>query len=466
MNYLVLALATTPLSVAEVNVWTKEIRAGVTYRHEYIPDAPLSIHSIRVKVPSSAISLKPALGNGALLAGSGEITRSKVSSIAAAHSAFVAVNGDFFSPNGDPIGLFVRDGEMLSDPFPNRSALGWSDSNVLIGAPEWSAVLLPPSGGRLRIDGINRTAGKNDVVLVTESGGRALASEDALMLVFDSAGVLTPTCDLEAKFRFVIPDVREIPVRAQQWVIVATGARRAQLLVGLQQNSLFRIRASLSPGTEWDRVTNAIGGGPRLMTNGAIDVRANAERFDTDFANVRHPRTAIGIAQNGDLLFVVVDGRSQSSRGATLGELAGIMRRLGCRDAINLDGGGSSTLFALGLVLNAPSDGEERPVANALLLLGSPASQPGGAVLEIRAPTGDLYPGDARQLSIADPSGAPVDPTTVVWSLSGKSGRVDQSGKLTALSPGKVIVRAVSRGSFARAEFTILPKPVPPPPGT
>ena len=85
-----------------------------------------------------------------------------------------------------------------------------------------------------------------------------------------------------------------------------------------------------------------------------------------------HPRTAIGIDRDtGQLLLLVVDGRQDLSRGSTMKELAKLFQRLGAEDALNLDGGGSSIMLARQLdgslaVLNSPSDGHPRPVANGL----------------------------------------------------------------------------------------------------
>jgi exopolysaccharide biosynthesis protein len=83
----------------------------------------------------------------------------------------------------------------------------------------------------------------------------------------------------------------------------------------------------------------------------------------------RHPRTALG--WNDEHFFlVVVDGRQEAlSVGMTYRELAALMRRLGCTHAMNLDGGGSSTLWLGGRIMNSPSDGRERPVANSLIVI-------------------------------------------------------------------------------------------------
>jgi exopolysaccharide biosynthesis protein len=122
----------------------------------------------------------------------------------------------------------------------------------------------------------------------------------------------------------------------------------------------------------------ALGGRPVLVRDSAVVAEVDSVG-GPGFATARHPRTAVGIARDGRrLLIVVVDGRQkQYSDGATLRELADIMRGLGARDAINLDGGGSSTLVyadpsAAGAlrIANRPSDpAGERPVGNALAVV-------------------------------------------------------------------------------------------------
>ncbi len=107
-----------------------------------------------------------------------------------------------------------------------------------------------------------------------------------------------------------------------------------------------------------------VGAGPRLLASGK---RAAGESFAHE--QRRHPRTAIAITRGGRLLFVVVDGRQAHSAGMTLAELADELAAMGAVEAINLDGGGSSTLYAGGRVRNRPSDPVERPVSDAILIL-------------------------------------------------------------------------------------------------
>ena len=97
--------------------------------------------------------------------------------------------------------------------------------------------------------------------------------------------------------------------------------------------------------------------------------------FGNEFGYIRHPRTAVGFREDGTLVLVVVDGRQTAlSNGASLGDLAGIFKELRCTDALNLDGGGSSTFIIDGgsgsfTTMNSPSDGKLRKIQNSLLVL-------------------------------------------------------------------------------------------------
>lgn len=120
-----------------------------------------------------------------------------------------------------------------------------------------------------------------------------------------------------------------------------------------------------------DRLVSAVGGSNILMKNDVIQSIA----VGTDFGDTRHPRTAVGTKADGSVVFMVVDGRQSAiSNGASLADLAEIFASLGCCDAINLDGGGSSTFILKNsegkfVVENSPSGGALRAVANGFLVL-------------------------------------------------------------------------------------------------
>ena len=121
---------------------------------------------------------------------------------------------------------------------------------------------------------------------------------------------------------------------------------------------------------------------PDIMTAGPLLIWHDTLQYmrdDRTFVTNRHNRTAVGIREDGTVLFFVADGRFKQAEGLSLTELQQILRWLGCRDALNLDGGGSTTLFLnIGdyhSVVNCPSDNGrfdhdgERGVSNAVLIM-------------------------------------------------------------------------------------------------
>jgi hypothetical protein len=112
-------------------------------------------------------------------------------------------------------------------------------------------------------------------------------------------------------------------------------------------------------GTLWN-VSEAIGGGPMLIRDSIINTNYEPELFPNDITGSVAPRTAIGVTGKGEIINLVVDGRQDHSRGVTLQVLAEILLELGCVEAINLDGGGSSVISVNGEILNQPSDGNTR----------------------------------------------------------------------------------------------------------
>lgn len=122
-------------------------------------------------------------------------------------------------------------------------------------------------------------------------------------------------------------------------------------------------------GTPWT-VPTAIGGSPMLLRGGQVNISDVAELININNTTSR-PRSAIGYTANGIVLLLAVEGDNSTAGypGVNLAELANMLRLLGCTDAINLDGGGSTSLVAAGRLTVRPGDnGVERPVVSAVLI--------------------------------------------------------------------------------------------------
>jgi hypothetical protein len=118
------------------------------------------------------------------------------------------------------------------------------------------------------------------------------------------------------------------------------------------------------------KVETAIGGGPVLVQDGKVKITNNEERkFAGKAINDKHPRTAMGYTASGKLIILAVEGRNPEAGGATLTQLAELLIELGCVEALNLDGGGSSCLLVNGRTTIRPSDKEgQRPVPAVFLI--------------------------------------------------------------------------------------------------
>lgn len=130
-------------------------------------------------------------------------------------------------------------------------------------------------------------------------------------------------------------------------------------------------RPSIAEGRKPPRGSRETIAGSHVLIKGGQVVAPASETGS--FVKGPHPRTAVGIAEGGrTLLLVVADGRSKIAKGMSLQELAAVLKELGAHDAINLDGGGSSMLGIRDpktgkmVIANKPSDGRERPVGNVL----------------------------------------------------------------------------------------------------
>lgn len=148
----------------------------------------------------------------------------------------------------------------------------------------------------------------------------------------------------------------------ERWVDTADDDTWALIAFGEMRAEIFAEALVVNPPETWMRET--LGGVPLVVQDGA----AITSYPGWSFCSARHPRTAVGITEDRrTLILVAVDGRSDQSVGMTCPELGDLMESLGSHVAVNLDGGGSTTLYMQGRgVVNRPSGGSERVVANHL----------------------------------------------------------------------------------------------------
>ncbi|MBR1438795.1 MAG: phosphodiester glycosidase family protein, partial [Synergistaceae bacterium] len=129
--------------------------------------------------------------------------------------------------------------------------------------------------------------------------------------------------------------------------------------------ALFAVANATEEADYWPEMTNIIQAGPLIINEGAS--AGEDENFSGGLISARHPRSAVGLNAQGSWVFIAVDGRNgMHSSGATISELAEILRGQGMMYALNLDGGGSTEIMIDGKIWNIPSDGFERRISYAL----------------------------------------------------------------------------------------------------
>lgn len=318
------------------------------------------------------------------------------------------MNGDFFGPRDDiPLGGIVSLGRLLHQPLNGHPQLMLSGSGApSAGTLTLAATLVTTDLKSLHIDTINQALRPNSVALYTpaigSSTGTSKGTTEVMLHAKSPGGPLTLSRTTIVAVGRSASRSGNVAIPADGAVLSASGSGAAQLADLLNRiangaasdEALLRVDASSG-------AVESIGGGPMLVHHGAIvvpDVR-------NDFYRGRHPRTIVGWTPAGEILLVTVDGRQPGrSTGMTLSEAARFMTGLGASEAMNLDGGGSTTFVAKGHVVNTPSDkavrrgrhtlvlGDvnthdrilgyvERPVATALVVVPKTAQAPRSDVL-------------------------------------------------------------------------------------
>jgi hypothetical protein len=330
--------------------------------------------------------------------------RERVSRMGRRVQAVAGVNGGRFEASGDPVGALALDGRLLSEPIDGRTGLMLESGAPATIAPLRFRGRVTVNGRSRALDGIDRARG-----VIPACGGRGgdvpTTRPNAVVTCTDASElvVLTPRYGLrppreggvEAIIRNgTVARVRPPgtgPVPRDGLLLTGTGdaARflrdaalpRSRVRIALTLTAAGR-RLALEPsGGPATAATPAVvlGVGPRLLRAGRVSIPAAAEGLDPPqapsffgtFVAGRQPRTLAGVRPDGTLLLVTVDGwRPGWSAGMTLPEAARLMRSLGASDALNLDGGGSTTMTVRGEVVNRPSDRVgERPVGDGLFVM-------------------------------------------------------------------------------------------------
>jgi phosphodiester glycosidase len=410
---------------------------------------PHALYAVEADTEQPFIQVGISLGRGGAL-GLEPLSRQAERLTRPERYPVAGVNGDYFfypsrSQPGIPTNAVVLDGELIRTPFPRSCLILDPAKAPSIGILRASGQVTLPAAQRA-LDGVNQPRGANQLVLYTPWFGPTTrtAAEGTEIYLEPEQLPLRPGMLHRARVRAVQTGVGDAPVAAGNWILSGSGPS-GQLLKALAPGDLVQLKVdfephslALAPGVQ------VLGGGPRLVRGGRVCVEAEGGTLQDGFARSRHPRTAIGF--NGRKLYLLVtDGRRPGfSSGMTLEELAQAMVALGCTDALNMDGGGSSTLWARGTIVNQPSDGRERPVANGLLVF---STAPKGDPIRLIPSPEEIHAlmGAETPLAVVGEdqfyNPIPLPPDQLQWSVDSYLGTIKEGRFLAGegpLEPGQV----------------------------
>ncbi len=358
----------------------RTVHPGVEYAHvdHKLGGDPVKINLLRLDLTKVRLDVHHALDKA--------IGTEKTSSIATRHGAVAAINAGFFRLDksefaGDSVGALRIDGVDYSEPYSDRVALviindskrrGRDEDGTYIGHLPLGKKFLRLGKTDIPISGINRERKSDELIIYTpEFNPTTLTDSDGVEIVVKDRRVRTVR---DASGSSLIP--------SDGYVISATGKAREELLkVARTGSKIIRLGSStlpLTPDARAERLSpvveahaeDIVAGVPLLIRNGKIDITWEQEKAGRSFVEMRHPRTAVAKLKDGKFLMITVDGRQPGvSVGMNLQELADYILSLGALDAMNLDGGGSTTMFLDGSVVNKTSDKEgERKVSDAIVV--------------------------------------------------------------------------------------------------
>ena len=327
--------------ISDVSSGVKHIKVT-----KYYNGKPVRINIVEVDFNiASDVELTPVLSSQNTLK-----SRRTITTIAKNNNAIVALNGTYFKPQtGVPLGTLMINKKMYTGPIYDRVAMGIFDDGFDIARVQFNGTI-KGSGHTIKVDNINqpRTLSTHTIVYTPEWGNTSpIAPKYGVGLLVVDDKIVKASAN---------------PIEIPQNGYVISGPKK-QLYPLLDKK---KVDLAIETSPQWKDVKHIISGGPYLVKNGEVFVDMTAQKLQA--IGGRNPRSAIGYTKDNNFIFVAVDGREGSSIGLTLMELANFMKSIGCVNAMNLDGGGSTVMYVNGQVVNNPQVKGGIPLSNAIIL--------------------------------------------------------------------------------------------------
>ena len=333
------------------------------------PDGGIAVSLLRLDL--DRVAIESALSNEEVM------DAERVDAIAKRHGAIAAVNAGFFNvKNGEPVSVLKVGGELVSDTAAPRGVVAihtrpgarqefFFDQAAVKMSASFKMEAQPVT---VAIDGVDTTRERGKLMLYTP---KYHADTDTA-----GNGTEWVLSGQPLKVTDVRRDLGKTPIPPDGVVLSFGGLDPPSPLDWLAPGTVVTLATSWkilngTPVERFEQAFDVINGAGLLRRNGVTlsNWLASESLQPATFSDVRHPRTLMGIDRRGYLWLVVIDGRQEHSVGMTVTELLALCARLDLVDALNLDGGGSTTMVVKGEIVNRPSDAAgPRPVSDAILV--------------------------------------------------------------------------------------------------
>ena len=430
----------------------KYLSSGVTHEHikQFHADGWWNINVLRVDLQDEYTTVD-TIFNKKGIAGTETITNMMKDT-----NAIGAVNADFFSMASPsfPLGPSISNGNMASSPKYNdgKNLPVFSidkNKNPLMSYWNWTMDVLAPNGNKIPVITVNKDSGSQDQAIVFNDKWGGLTHNGRRADVVD---VLVKN-NVVTEIRNSQPGI--YPPQGTT-VVHGKGNARHFLLNNFKVGSKLIIKSG--GNVEFDNITTAVGAGSWLLKDGG------KTGFDMNVAG-NQPRTAVGLTKDKkQLIMVTLDGRNNVFSGVSQSVLADLMKHLGAHDALNFDGGGSTTMAikertdANAKVTNILSGGTQRKVSNGLAVFDN---APIGEVhrLELTTEDKNTFNGGSRTISAVGydkyQHKVDINQDDIVYTVEADKGTFEKN-KLTPTSTGKLKVKANLNGALGEMEINVL----------
>lgn len=350
-------------------VYASDFVSGVSYK-TYRPRSDQVVHVLKINPSKTKISSVRASETG--------VSRDTVSNIAKQYNAIAAVNGGFFklslkeNGNGLPAGILKIANQWHGIAYQTRGAIGWdSDTGEAQFDRLQTKSRLIIAGQSITLHAMNQSLPVAKGVLLSDSYTEEIPQNDTISILIEDNII----ADIKDNQSYFVP--RGLYVYNVNKTLMSKMPR-------FKIGDSIELRVTVQPQLDhysadfWDHVPNILGGGPLLLKNGKSLSDFHKEKINKKFLSDRYARTAVGIDKE-NLWYIVVAEKTFLSgmSGMTIVELQQFMLSLGCTDALNLDGGGSSTMYLNNNVVNTAEGDEDegfgslvfRKVSDVLLIM-------------------------------------------------------------------------------------------------